>query len=107
MCVCPYRKRLEPLLDDKSLHQVSQDLSSLGPRPRLPRAVKRLAEALGLIFRLAKRRWLGLGLSRVLRLLGRFDDFLRLVLHQSQVCMVEGLSGEEGGRVFCRRGDEG
>lgn len=108
MCVCPYRKRLEPLLDDKSLHQVSQNLSSLRPRPRLPGGAQRLAQAVRLVFRLVVGLpRLGFGPAR-----SRFVDLVlllcrRRVLRQAEVGRVGALSGEEGWRVFCRGGDEG
>lgn len=97
--VCSYWKWLKPLLNDKSFHQVSQNLPALGPRLRLPGAAQRLVEALRDFFGLAE----GLGLGGA----DRRVDLLRLVPRQAEVSGAGGPRGQEGRGVFCRRGDEG
>lgn len=96
-----YRKWLEPLLDDESLHQVGQNLPALGPTPRLPGV-----ERDRLVLQLAER--LRLRYSQTLQLVsGRFVHLLRLVLRQGEVSRVGGLGGRQGRRVLRRGGDEG
>jgi len=78
---------LQPLLDDEALHQVSQNLPPLRPRPRLPGTARRLVGALGLVSRLAEKP--------------------RLCFGRAPRPAEGGPSGEEGGRIFCRGGEEG